>query len=74
MAAQTYEAFMSEIAARDPERYAVVVAKFPVLSSRQMRARGEREISISQMREPGYFWDLLYAAPFTSDDKYSKGT
>lgn len=58
----SYETFIAEIEKVDPERYAIVAAKYPVLSKHQMRHKSRREIAISQLR---------YYKRFISDSLYS---
>ena len=63
MTAQTYDEFMAEAEKSDPERFALVAAKYQVFSHSKMRHKPEREISVSQLKNHNarrYYWDLFY--------------
>jgi hypothetical protein len=44
---ETAETFLAKAAARDPERYAVLCAKYPLLTDRQLARRSSRELPLS---------------------------
>ena len=62
-APSTYEAFIKQAEMADPEKFAEVAERYPVLTRHQLRHRTRREIPVSQMKKGAriYFDDVLYA-------------
>jgi len=66
---------MAKAEQADPEKFAEVTQRYPVLTKHQLRHRTRRELSISQMNDGarGFFSDLLYSSDGSSDFRKTKG-